>query len=130
LTSFTPECAVSGFTITALKGAGQCDIAVASPGNTSVGPKTSHYPFNLALGVQSAGPLKSAAKVGKNISLAKETNFGEKITYKTSTPKICTVAGNSIKVHSSGSCALVATAIARSGLYRAYSAKMVLTVSK
>lgn len=130
LTSFTPECAVSGFTITALKGAGQCDIAVASPGNTSVGPKTSHYPFNLALGVQSAGPLKSAAKVGKNISLAKETNFGEKITYKTSTPKICTVAGNSIKVHISGSCALVATAIARSGLYRAYSAKMVLTVSK
>ncbi len=130
LTSFTPECAVSGFTITALKGAGQCDIAVASPGNASVGPKTSHFPFNLALGVQRAGPLKAAAKVGKNISLAKETNFGERITYKTSTPKICTVAATNVKVLKSGTCSLVATAGSRTGLFGAYSAKIVLAVSK
>lgn len=130
LTSYTPECAVSGFTITALKGAGQCDIAVSSPGNASYGPKTSHYPFNLSLGTQSAGPLKAAAKMGKKITLAKETNFGEKISYKSTSPKICSVAANNVKVLTSGSCILVATATARTGLYSAYSAKIVLSVTK
>jgi len=130
LTSYTPECAVTGFTITALKGVGQCDIAVASPGNSAFGPKTSHYPFNLAPGVQSAVPFKAMAKAAKKITLAKETNFGEKISYKSSTPKICSVAANNVKVLKSGSCLLVATANARAGLYGAYSAKIVLAVAK
>jgi hypothetical protein len=130
LKSYTPECALNGFTITALKGTGQCDIAVTAPGDAMTATKTSHYPFNLALGTQILAPTTTVAKAGKIISMAKFTNFGEKISYKSSTPKVCRASSNKIKVLKSGNCLLLASASARSGYYNSYSSKLVLVVTK
>ncbi len=130
LKSYTPECALTGTTITALKGAGQCDIAVTSPGGATAAPKTSHYPFNLAPGVQTSTSSMAQSVRAKKIVLAKLTNFGEKISYKSSSPKVCTVAANNVKVLKSGTCILSATAGARNGLFGPYSAKISLAVTK
>ena len=125
LKSYTPDlCPLSGNTVTALKGTGQCDIAVSASG------KTSHFPFNVAPGVQSAqtGHVGFKVKVGAKWVLAKVTNFGETISYKSLT-KNCTISAFTIKAVKSGACKISANA-PRTDNYSAFSAVDSFVVSK
>lgn len=131
LKSYTPDlCPVTGNTVTALKGSGQCDIAATSAGSATVGPKTSHFPLIVGLGVQTAnvGHIGFKVKVGASWTLAKVTNFGETITYKALT-KNCSISGATLKAVKVGACKISATAPATAN-YKAFSATDIFVVSK
>ena len=131
LKSYTPDlCPVTGNTVTALKGTGQCDIAATSAGNATVGPKTSHFPFIVGLGTQTAniGHTGSKVKVGASWTLPKQTNFGETITYKALT-KNCSINGFMLKALKVGACKISATAPATEN-YAAYKGADSFVISK
>ena len=115
--SYTPDlCPLSGNSVTALKGAGQCDIAA------TVGTKSSHFPFNVVPAAQTSkiGHIGFKVKVGMKWSEAKVTNFGEKLTYKALTSS-CSVNGVAFKAIKVGTCKIIASAPGTSN-YAAYSA--------
>ena len=119
--SYTPDlCPVNGSTVTALKGSGQCDIAA------SAGSKSSHFPFIVGPGVQTVKGVTSV-KAGKSIGLSKESNFGEKVSYKSNSPKICSVSGFTLKAIRSGKC-LISESATGSENYPALSATAAITV--
>ncbi len=121
LKSYTPDlCPLTGNTVTALKGFGQCDIAV------TVGSKSSHFPFIVGLGSQS---VKSSymSKVGKSISLDKVSNFGESIKYLSTTPKVCSVKGSTLKAIKSGNCLITAKAVGTEN-YSLLTTKIIVTI--
>ena len=131
LKSYTPDlCPVTGFTVDALKGSGQCDIAVTAPGDATHAAKTSHFPFIVGLGVQTLTErvVKVSIKVPATLTLA--TNFGETVSYKSSTPKNCSVKGATVKGLKVGTCNLVATAMGVNGNYNAITQKVVVAVTK
>ena len=104
--SYTPDlCPLTENTVTALKGSGQCDIAA------TVGSKSSHFPFIVGLGTQTAnvGHIGFKVKVGAKWVFAKTTNFGEQISYKALT-KNCSVSGYNFKALKVGACKISATA--------------------
>lgn len=106
--SLAPECARDGFKITALKGAGLCNISISSPGTSTSGAITMQYPIELTPGVQTIATLRI------NTKLATVTNFGEKILYKSSGS--CTIKKN-VVIAKKGMCMVVAKAQGRSNLY-------------
>ena len=123
------NCSMVGNMLTALKGSGQCDVAITSPGNATVATVTSHFPVNLKIGIQTPVPFGAAA-IKNSILLAQMTNFGEKISYKTTSAKICSIVGNQVKIIKTGTCTLIAKATGRVGLFTSYSSKIALKVSK
>ncbi len=131
LKSYTPDlCPVTGFTVDALKGSGQCDIAVIAPGDATHAAKTSHFPFIVGLGVQTLTERVSKVSIKVPATLTVATNFGESVTYKSSTPKNCSVKGATVKGLKVGTCNLVATAMGVNGNYNAITQKVVVTVTK
>lgn len=84
-TSFAPACTLVGTTVTALKGSGFCDIAITSAGNASAGAVTAHYPIELTLGTQTLGnfAFPTTLAPNKKVVTPATTNFGSKISYKT-----------------------------------------------
>ena len=129
VTSSTPDCSATGNLIEALKGAGICDFAVKSEGNAMYAAKTSHFPFNLALGVQKVDNKVSTLKVGKSASLAAITNFGEKVTYTSSTAKNCSVKSGKVTTLKIGACVIKASAPATAN-YAALATVVNIKVSK
>jgi hypothetical protein len=129
LKSYTPDlCPVNGNVVDALKGTGQCDIAVTSAGDAMHAAKTAHFPFIVGPATQSITTTPASVKVGKSVALAVTTGFGEKITYKAAS-KNCSVASNNVKGLKVGACALTATAPGTAN-YGTLSAKVVVTVKK
>lgn len=121
LKSYTPDlCPLTGNTVTALKGSGQCDI------EAKVGSKASHFPFNVVPGVQDV-KATYAGKVGKSIALAKLSNFGEMVTYSTKTSKVCTVKATTLKLVKKGDCVLIAKAIGTNN-YSSLTASVTVTI--
>ena len=119
--SYTPDlCPLTGNTVTALKGSGQCDIAA------TVGSKSSHFPFIVGQGSQT---VKSAfaLKVNKKVALDSITNFGEKVSYKNNNPKNCSLSGNTVKAVKAGKCTLIAHAQGTDN-YSGLHAEVVVTV--
>jgi hypothetical protein len=106
--SLAPECARDGLKITALKGAGLCNISISSPGTSTSGAITMQYPIELTPGVQTIPTLRI------NTKLATVTNFGEKLLYKSSGS--CTIKKN-VVIAKKGTCMIVAKAQGRSNLY-------------
>ncbi len=129
--SYTPTlCPVTATgEVTALKGDGQCDIAVVSAATATTSASESHFPFQVVAGAQSLTGNKSVAKVKKFLGLVTETNFGEKVTYKNTTPKICGLKASAIVGLKAGSCVLTATAMGSSN-YPALNTKVVIKISK
>ena len=129
--SYTPTlCPVTATgEVTALKGTGQCDIAVVSAATATTAASESHFPFQVAPGVQSLASTKASLKVGKSATLATISNFGETVSYKNTTTKICTLKGSGLKVLKVGSCVLTATAPASSN-YPALNEKVIIKVTK
>ena len=106
--SLAPECALDGMKITALKGAGLCNISISSPGTATSGAITMQYPIELTPGVQKIPTLRI------NTKLPIVTNFGEEVRYKASGS--CTVKKNLVTAKK-GTCMIVAMAQGRSNLY-------------
>jgi hypothetical protein len=129
LKSYTPDlCPVTGSAVDALKGAGQCDIAVTSPGDATHGMVTAHFPLNVVPADQTLKITSATVKAGKSIALSATTGFGEKVTYK-STSKSCSVKGSAVKAISAGTCSVTATAPGTTN-YSALTTNVVVTVKK
>ncbi len=126
--SSTPDCTVINGVITALKGSGACDITVSAPDSLEYQKTTAHYPFLLGLGVQKIPATKIALKKGTSLKLATITNFGEKVSYSTNTPKVCTVKNSTLKALKMGTCSLTAAAAGQDGLWPASSEKRIVKI--
>ena len=121
--SLAPACSLKSMAITALKGAGYCDIAVTSPGNPAFAGVTAHFPLELIPGAQSIPTFYISAE--KRSVLPKKTSFGEIVTYSASGS--CTVVKNIIKA-SKGSCTLDISAPGITALYQKFNSQMVIDV--
>lgn len=127
-------CTSTGMTVTALKGSGQCDIAVTSPGTASYAGVTAHYPVNLTTGVQSLALNLPKQLVGTKLLFTSKTltNMGEKPKVVVSPSNVCalkTTGVNTMLVaKSKGTCTVTVTAPARDGLYNALNQTYTLSV--
>jgi len=117
LTSLTAECTYADGVLIALKGAGQCALAYATAGNTTTAAASGNFPFILTPGTQKMSPLPTSLKSGASKSLAKATNFGEMIMYK-SASKSCSIKGNVLKANKSGTCAVEFHAAEKAGMWQ------------
>ena len=102
IVSSTPDCAVNGSQIEALKSTGDCDFKITSAGNDQYASKSSHFPFHLAPGIQAVAFKSSTVKSGKKLALPSITNFGEMLTYKVSGN--CFIKGATLTAKKAGSC--------------------------
>ena len=109
-TSYAPACSLQNNIVTALKGAGACDIAVTSPGNATSAPITIHYPIYLAPGADGIlhKSYPTSLKLHKSAILNNESLFGEKLKFK-SASKTCTVYGNKVIALKKGECSISIT---------------------
>ncbi len=128
LTSLTPECSYADGVLTALKGAGQCALAHRTAGNDKVAASSANYPFILEPGTQKVERATKKLKRGKPKAMPAETNFGEVITYKSSS-KNCRVELNLIEAQKRGICTIVATAPAKEGMWLALKQELKIRVS-
>ncbi|MCX6430535.1 MAG: hypothetical protein NTX12_06180 [Actinobacteria bacterium] len=126
--SSTPDCTVVAGVITALKGAGQCDITATTPDSLSTQSTTAHYPFYLAPGNQIVTFNKTSLKSGTTLKLPSITNFGEVVTYST-TSKNCSIKGNVLKANKKGACLVSATAAGSGTLWGPTSQKQTIKIS-
>ena len=115
--SFAPACTLVGNTVTALKGTGFCDIAVTSAGNATAAPVTAHFPIELSLGTQTLGNfvMPTTLAASKKVATPATTNFGAKISYKTTGG--CTVSNGAISVKK-GVCKIQVSAPGSAGLWK------------
>lgn len=129
-------CTVSGTTVTALKGSGQCDIAVTSPGNATASTVTMHYPVNLVPGVQTFALKLPKQIVGSKLLFTSKavTNMGERPTVSIASGSACslkTTGTNKMLVaKSKGNCTITIAAPGRDGLYSELSQEYTFTVKK
>ena len=117
--SLAPECARDGMKITALKGAGLCNISISSPGTSTSAAITMQYPIELTLGVQKIPAIKIRTK------LATVTNFGEEVSYKASGS--CQLKKFVLRAKK-GICTVKASAPGRSELYLPVSVRLAIKV--
>lgn len=115
--SLAPACTLNGMEIVALKGSGFCDIAITSAGTATAAGMTAHFPLELTMGVQTIGDFTfpTNAKAGQKIELPTLTNFGEKISYKTSGGCSVAIARATIK---KGTCKIMITAPGKADAYK------------
>ena len=116
-------CTLNGNYIKAVSGTGACNLEIHA------GAVVGYFPFMLSKGVQTAKQTVTSIKVGKPKNVALKTSFGEKIAYKSATPKICAAVDNTIIGLKVGSCVLNASAVGTAN-YDQFSAKVTLAVVK
>lgn len=137
--SLGANCSVdANFVVTALKGSGECVIAVTSPGNASYATVTNNYPFTLQLGTQVLNlTLPTSVKIGKKnviASTSETTSMGEKVKLTATPAKYCTITSAkkslTLMAKKTGTCTITVTAAGRNGLYSAYKTTSTVTVTK
>ena len=127
--NFTPDpsgktlCVVEGKTIKAVTAEGACNLEV------NAGSAVGYYPFYLGKGVQTAKQKVTKAKRGKPQSLALKTNFGEILSYKSTSKKVCTMVDNIVIGLTLGKCTITASAVGTAN-YEAFTANYVVTIAK
>jgi hypothetical protein len=137
LTSLTPDCAVNGNVVTALKGTGVCAIAATTKGSFAYSPLFVNFPFYLNPAVQTIlarWPKPLTRKVGSTISIPATdfaTNMEQPVTLSTSSAN-CVVASNangwSVQFTGAGTCILSADADAKTGKWGSANATAIYTV--
>jgi hypothetical protein len=103
-------CTVSGATVVP-RAAGQCVIIAAQPGNARYLPAESiqqEFPVNLAAQTVTFVPPANAT-IGQPVALTATASSWLAVTYTSSTPGVCTVAGAALTPIAAGSCAVVAS---------------------
>lgn len=120
LASSTADCTTKKNTVIALKGTGFCNITATSAGNSKFSSKTANFTLKLVPGVQiiSKKNIKSL-KANRFSTLASETNFGESITYTSTTPTTCKVRGVRVTGIAKGDCVITATAAEKAETWQA-----------
>ena len=119
LKSLTPDCSVSGSTITALTGKGVCAIAATTAGNDEYAAFTAavNFPFYLKPATQTIAAKLAAKKVvlGKKLLIKKSqlvSDKAEAVALTSLSPRICTVqevaAGWAVSGKKAGACKLQA----------------------
>ena len=116
-------CVVEGKTIKAVTATGTCNLEVHA------GAAVGYYPFYLGKGVQSAKKSTSTAKKGKPKSLTLKSNFGETISYKSMTKKVCTMVDNTLIGLTFGKCTVHASAPSTAN-YDQFNADWDITIGK
>lgn len=126
LATLAPACALNGTEITPLTGVGECAISVTSAGNDKFAGVTAILPIRLALGAQTVGDFTApkSIKVGKRLDFPTLSNFGEKVSYKSS--GACSVS-KAKATFKKGKCTITATAPAKANTYKALNIKYTIT---
>lgn len=111
-TTETPgACALDGSSLTIVSSA-TCSIAGSNPGNTMYAPVVESATLAPVLaqviGLDEA--LPAADVVGESLSLPTLTSAGLPVTYETSTPGVCAVAGTTLSLVAGGSCTVSGSA--------------------
>jgi|GEM_PF-573673 len=117
LTSLTPDCAVSGYVVTALAGATQCAIQATTAGNATYSPLKVNFPFYTQAMQQKVKIVWPALLTLKRFGSANinrvKTNVDVYPELSSSTPAICdiTVVDSKWKLTAfqPGTCTVVAT---------------------
>ena len=100
---------------------------LGDPQPTPPPPVTPTPPPTAQAAAQSLKKPPAKLKKGKKAKLAKKTTQGAKVTWKTSTKKICTVKRNVVTAKKKGTCKLSAKAPARTG-FTAFSKRYTIKV--
>ena len=126
LATLAPACALNGTEITPLSGVGECAISVTSAGNDKFAGVTAILPIRLALGAQTVGDFTAPKmmKAGKRLDFPTLSNFGEKVSYKSS--GACSVS-KAKATFKKGKCTITATAPAKANTYKALNIKFTIT---
>lgn len=130
------SCTSNGPTITALKGAGQCDIAVSSPGTSAYAAVTYHYPVNLTPGKQTFVLNVPSRVVKSRILFAGRavTNMGEKPWVHIESTKVCAVKTSAVntvlQAKRTGTCVFTVMALGREGLYESLNSRYTISVKR
>lgn len=127
--SSTPDCTVVNGILTALKGAGACNITVSTPESNEYQKTTANFPFYLSQGNQFIPAFKATLKKGSTLKVAAITAFGETITYKVANSKICSVKNATIKALKKGNCVIAAQASGRDGLWAETKVRRTIKIS-
>ena len=126
LVSLTPDCVISGNTVTALIGSGVCAIGATTAGNDTYAPLGVNFPFYVHLGKQKiiTTHFVRSTSVGKRFFIAAtsiRSNFGANVKVRVSTPAVCSIKHDSkgwtITGITSGSCKVIAHARAKRNLW-------------
>jgi hypothetical protein len=112
-TSGTPEvCTVSGSTATTIK-AGTCSITASQAGDSRylAAPEMAES-FQVHAGSQTQtitfGPPPQA-KVGEAVTLSASATSGLAVSFRSDTPRICTVSGSTLTPTAAGTCTVTAS---------------------
>ena len=111
--------------VAATKAAPDPDPVLPTPDPTT--PTPNPEPAVTVLGTQTAKKPPAKLKKGKKATLAKKTTQGAKVTWKTSTKKICTVKKNKVTAKKKGTCKLSAKAPAVTG-FMAFSKRYTIKI--
>jgi len=118
ITSASSNCTVAANQITAQKGDGYCDIAIASPGSAQYTAVTRHILLKLYPGSQKVLVANSGV-AGSSITLPATSNVGAAVTYSVSNTANCTLTGYVLALKKNGDCTIRATAPALADTYSA-----------
>ena len=110
-------CSLIANQLTILKGSGECDVAINSPGNTQYTATTLHLVFKLLQGFQSV-TVNTSVSPRTNVTLPNLSNFGEKVTYRVSNTANCSLNGFVLTFNKVGACLVRASAPESKDLYR------------
>ena len=129
LSTTSTSCTLVGNRVTITKGTGVCDIAAASPGNAQFTPITEHYLFKSYPAIQRI-TINTNVKAGASLTLPLTSNYGEKISYESSSTANCTLTGNVVRFEKVGACLVKATALAKSDTYQSMNQTIVFKIRK
>jgi len=110
-TSTTPEtCTVSGTTLKVLMSPGFCALGVTAPANDSYAALPQGRAF-IEIGQMppSVVPLQGATQT---VVLGSVDATGNALTYASTTPTVCTVVGNELRLNAKGGCAVTLSSAA------------------
>jgi hypothetical protein len=108
----TPSvCSVNGATVTILA-AGTCTITADQPGDANFNPAP-QVSQNVAIAkaaqtINFPQPPQQTFVANGTFSVSATASSGLAVTFGTTSPTVCTVAGNTVTMHAAGSCVLTA----------------------
>jgi len=108
--SSTPEvCTVSGTTLKALS-LGSCQLAVTAPANDSYAALNAPFVF---VAITPDFPMVAQLDgLTRTVALGSLDAAGNALTYATTTPAVCAVAGNELRLNAKGICAVTLSSAA------------------
>jgi len=108
----TDVCAVTGSTLTPAK-AGTCTVTASQPGDDKylpARPETRSFPVQKIPQTIDFRPPQDVA-FGRPVTLIATASSGLSVSYRTSTPDVCTVSGRTVTTRAAGACTITASQV-------------------